>query len=116
MLAPASRGTMLFTHKYSGQIAGTKTSVCDKAVFLGSVQYLNTTAAVAYIQLFNLPVADVTLGTTAPTLSYGIAASASGNIPLGDGLKLGGSALTIGCTTTRTGSTGAAVDLNVVFD
>jgi hypothetical protein len=68
-------------------LGATATLVSSKRCILQTYHILNTTAAVAYVQLFDaLSVADVTPGTTVPALSLGIPASggavmAGGTVP-----------------------------------
>ena len=104
-------------HKYSGSVAGTVINIDSTGpVHLRALTCLNTTAAVAYLQLFNIAAASVTIGTTAPTLSIGIPASASLVFPLPEnGLLMGGSGLSAAGTTTRAGATGASQDVNILW-
>lgn len=102
---------------YSAQVAGTKVEIqAASHVSLSHIQALNTTAAVAYLQIFALPAASVTVGTTAPTLSYGIPASAQLTVELPSSLAFTSTGMTLAGTTTRTGSTGAALDVNIAYD
>ena len=79
--------------------------------FYGYVVH-NPNAAVAWVQVFNLPAADVTLGTTAP--SYTIKTGADGGLaqefvnPIN--MKSG---LSVAATTTETGSTANTTGLSV---
>ena len=102
-------------HKFSGSVTGTVINLSSKGQQnIRFLTFLNTTAAVAYLQVFNLPSASVTLGTTVPALSIGVPASAALVLPLPeDGLNLGGDGLSVAGTTTRAGVTGAAQDLNI---
>lgn len=102
-------------HRYSGSVAGTVVSVdVTGPATLRCLTFLNTTVAVAYLQVFNLPAASVTIGTTAPALSIGVPASAAIVVPFPEGgLNLGGSGLSLGGTTTRAGLTGASLDVNL---
>lgn len=100
-------------HVQSGQAAGTVIAVSTTSNELKLLVLLNTTAAVAYFQIFNVPAASVTLGTTVPTLSIGLPANAGMSLPIANGVKLGGSGMSVAGTTTRTGSTGAAIDYNI---
>lgn len=102
-------------HTYSGSVAGTVIAVdATGPQNIRFLTFLNTTAAVAYLQIFNLPAASVTIGTTAPKLSIGIPASAAIVIPIPEGgLNLAGSGLSLGGTTTRAGLTGASLDVNL---
>lgn len=102
-------------HKYSGNVAGTVIAIDNVGPQnIRFLTFLNTTAAVAYLQIFNLPAASVTIGTTAPALSIGVPLSAAIVIALPeDGLNLAGSGLSIAGTTTRAGLTGAGLDVNL---
>ena len=102
------------TKVYTGTSSSTKAELSKTAETIRFMSLTNKEAAVSYFQIFNLPSASVTVGTTAPYLSFGIPASATSNIPLGDGQILGGSGLTIASTTTRAGSTTAGVDYNIL--
>lgn len=102
-------------HSYSGQVAGTVVNLDSTGPqHLRLCVLLNTTAAVAYLQIFNIAAGSVTLGTTVPWLSIGLPASAAMVLPLPEGGILAkGSGLSVAGTTTRTGSTGAAIDVNI---
>lgn len=103
------------TKSYSGQVAGTKTAVHDKPTTLYAVNFLNETAAVAYVQLFYLASGDVTVGTTTPQMAIGLPASGGLTWSFPQGWILGGAALTIACTTGAANSTGANVRVNLVY-
>jgi hypothetical protein len=111
-------------HNFSGQVAGTKVEVVNGGtgnnvvtVTLRYLIMLNTTAAVAYLQVFANDSDDVTVGTTVPDLSIGLPASAGLVFPVPEsGIWMGGKGLTLAGTTTRTGATGAAIDVNLGFE
>ncbi len=99
------------TRGYSAQVTGTVVNMdANRGVTLRSLVLVNTTAALAYLQIFLVPAASVTLGTTTPFLVIPLLASGGLALPNLD-LRLGGTGVSIACTTTRTGSTGAAVDV-----
>ena len=100
---------------YSGQLAATVTNAKATAGQIYTLQLLNTTAAVAYLQCFDLAAGSVTLGTTAPTESFGLAASQSLSISFGAHGIAHATAISCAGTTTRTGSTGAAIDVNIAY-
>ena len=80
-------------------LAGHRTEV-------GWLSVVNTTAAAAYLQLFDAAAtADVTLGTTLPTLSVQIAAS--GQTTLTNVSTIFRKGIVVASTTTATGNTGA---------
>jgi len=100
---------------FTGQVAGTVIALDNNGpTTLRWLTFLNTTAAVAYLQIFNIAAASVTLGTTAPTLSIGVPASAALVLAIPEaGQHMRGSGLSCAGTTTRAGLTGAALDLNI---
>ena len=105
-------------HTVEGQAAGTKVELdAQGPVTLKMVYCLNTVAAVSYFQVFFRKAADVTVGSTVPDLSFGIPASAAFSMPIpSNGIRRGGNGLTVAGTTTREGSTGAAVDFNIAWN
>ena len=91
-------------------LSGTVTQVIARPVTLTAVRAINTTAADAYVQLFDVAViTDVTLGTTLPAW---VVLSDPSDLSLGDGLPNGGlsfhNGIAAASTTTTTGLTGAA--------
>lgn len=104
------------TSVYSGSPAGTVLAISSRRCVFSSIQFLNTTAAVGYLQIFNLPAASVTIGTTAPVASFGVPASGSVFVSFPNGgWIVGGSGCSVAGTTSRAGSTGAAQDTNIVY-
>jgi hypothetical protein len=101
--------------KFSGQVAATVQALETKgACAIRALTFLNTTLAVAYLQIFNLPAGSVTLGTTVPVLSIGVPLSAALVMALPEeGWNMYGDGLSCAGTTTRTGNTGAALDINI---
>jgi hypothetical protein len=100
-------------------LSATVTSVKGAAGQLGSIYCYNPNASVAYIQVFDAATpAAVTLGTTAPKVSFGIAATSSGSLPLSAmGIEFL-SGIQAAVTTTATGSTApsAGMDCSAVFN
>jgi hypothetical protein len=76
----------------------------------------NGDAAVRYLQIFNKPSTGVTLGTDTPYLVIPMAASASVLVDFDGGVWME-TGISVACTTTATGSTGAtaAATVNVVY-
>ena len=107
---------------FNDAVAGTVVAI--KAT-QGGIYYLklvNTTAAVAYLQIFFLPAASVTPGTTVPDWTLRLAANESVPIPELGGLGLNaitrgvpGTGLSAAGTTTATGLTGAAISVSAAF-
>ena len=79
----------------------------------------NTSTAVAFIGMFDVATAgSVTLGTTIPKVSFGIAGSASRTVTVGDVWVQFNTGMVMAATTTPTGSTTAAAGVYVtaMFD
>jgi len=98
----------------TGSVGATATAIKASAGQLYGYHLFNTTAAVAYVQIFNVASGSVTLGTTAPTMSIGIPASGGVTVHWDKGIAFG-TAISFACTTTRTGSTGATCDVNFFY-
>lgn len=108
---PATSGGLSIV---TGSVGATPTAIKAAAGQLYGYHLFNTTAAVAYVQIFNVAHGSVTLGTTAPTLSIGIPASGGVTVNFDKGIAFD-TAISFGCTTTRTGSTGATCDVNFFY-
>ena len=89
----------------------------DSKILIYSFTLFNTTAAAAYLQVFDKQSGSVSLGTTDPTYVIGIPAVASGGhvqVMLPKPI-LHTTGLTIAATTTRGGSTTAAVETTITY-
>lgn len=98
-------------------VSGTAVLVSGSRCVMAAVKAINTTAAAAYLQLFDAAaVADVTVGTTVPRWVVKSAAndpSTDPDLPAG-GLKFM-NGIVIASTTTALGSTGAAQHVRVAI-
>ena len=72
------------------------------------------TAAIAYVQVFNVASGSVTLGTTAPTFVLGLPANGGATFNNDIGIVMG-TAITIAATTTNNGSTTAACQVALFY-
>lgn len=108
---PVTSGGLLIV---TGSVGATATAIKASAGQLYGYHLFNTTAAVAYVQIFNVASGSVTVGTTAPTMSVGIPASGGVTVNWDKGIAFG-TAISFACTTTRTGSTGATCDVNFFY-
>lgn len=95
---------------YSAVTSSTKAQVSEYVGTVRGIYYLNGAAAVAYLQIFKLLAASVTVGTTVPdmVLEFPASAAAVMDIPF-DWMG----PMTIASTTTRGGSTTSAGDVNI---
>ena len=85
-------------------IAGRKSAV---QVF--GFKLVNTSGAVAYLQMFAKPASTVVLGTTVPDGWIRLSANESLGLSLPVPITLNGTGLSFAGTTTPTGNTGAAI-------
>lgn len=98
----------------TGSVAAVATAIKASAGQLYGYHLFNTTAAVAFVQIFNVAAGSVTLGTTVPNIAIGIPASAQVTMNFDKGIAFS-TAISYGCTTTRTGNTGAACAVNFFY-
>lgn len=99
-------------------LTNTATAVKTSAGNLYGVNFVNTGAAVAYVQVFDLATGSVTLGTTVPKLSFWVPAGGSWEEKFTGEAKISfASAITVAATTTATGSTapGTGILANIVY-
>jgi|SRR5206468_4780005 len=98
-------------------VAGTVVNVSTSGpIRIQAVALLNTTAAVAFLQMFENIAANVVLGTTVPDMSIGLPASGGISFPIPDGWLMGGlNGLSIAGTTTSTGAVGAGIQVNIIY-
>lgn len=111
--SPATSGGLSI---YSGSITTTVTAIKTSAGQLYGWHIFNANATTIYVQIFNVATGSVTLGTTAPTMALGIPAGGGANVMTDSGIAFA-TAISVACTTTRTGSTAPAssVDLNFFY-
>lgn len=101
------------THHLSSAITGTVIAGSTVPTDIALIEVGNTTAAIAYIQIFWLAAGDVTLGTTAANVTFAVPASGGVVLSFNVGWQTGGTAWSMASTTTATGSTGAAQYITV---
>lgn len=84
---------------------------------LFGLKLVNTTAAVAYLQVFSLPLASVVLGTTVADFDIRLTASESITFswPMGLGFSGGGSGISVAGTTAAGNAVGAAISVTAFF-
>jgi hypothetical protein len=104
---------------FSASVTATKQQVKATAGNVYGWQVINNTAALAYVQVFNLASASVTVGTTVP--DYVIACPGNSTTGAGNSIFLDLAishtvGITIAATTSRTGSTGATCDVLFFFN
>jgi hypothetical protein len=99
---------------FNDAVAGTKQTVKDAPAKLYGVKLVNTTAAAAYLQVFDKLAANVTVGTTTPTFCFRLAANESVNIQFEAPIDFQNGMTLAGCT-SATNSTGAAISVLALY-
>jgi hypothetical protein len=109
-----SQGVLPF---FNDAVAATVVQIKGAQGQLYGFKLLNTTAAVAYLQVFSLPSASVTLGVTVADFDIRLAANENVLIPwpMGLGFSGGGSGISLAGTTTAGGAVGAAISVTAFF-
>jgi len=106
-------GDGIFDSLFNAAVAGTVVNVDVVPVDIGAYHMLNTVAAITYVQFFYKAAADVTLGTTVANFVVALPVSGGATINFsGKGWRTRGP-LSVACTTTATGLTGAAVYISL---
>jgi hypothetical protein len=100
------------TPKLLGALLAVKTAVKTTPGKAAWYDIFNPSNATAYVQLFDAALADVTVGTTAPVLSIGIAAGGRASGEAGVGFQ---TAISAAATTTATGNTAPGTALVANF-
>lgn len=93
--------------KFTENADGTVRNLTTQQVVLYGLEALNMDAARRFVQVFDVPAASVTLGTTKPVLSIGMGSNGN-EYRYYDGGILFPAGLSYACTTTDTGNTGAS--------
>lgn len=115
-MSSPSRGNG-WSNKRFVNLNATVQNVLLSQVLFGGLIVENNQAAAAWIQIFNLPAASVTLGTTVPDYEFLVAANGNKYIFIPDGVRLGTS-LSVASTTTEGGAVASAAGVlaNILFD
>lgn len=115
MIGPNDVYAISAANVYTATVTGTKAEVTDDPYsIIFSVHISNTTAATAYLQVFDLDADNVTVGTTAPTYAFGVAAGDSVDLFFGKPIQHS-TGFTIASTTTRTGAVSASQEVTIMY-
>ena len=106
---------------FNDAVAGAAVQVKADAGFIHALHLVNTTDQPAYLQIFDLLAASVTLGTTVPKWVVRLAANESLTLPLHRPLALGkmGSAnagISFAGTTSAGGSAPATISVSALYE
>ena len=95
-------------------LTNVKVAVKTSAATLGGYMFYNANPAAAYIQVFDIALASVTLGTTTPTYTIPIPPASAAHIEFTLGINHA-TAITVAATTTATGSSAPSTALAGFF-
>ena len=115
--AVAGVGMQTASNSISNTVTAIKASGTNTPSTLYGWYFFNNNSAVSYCQIFDVSATgSVTLGTTAPTMSFGIPAFGGANAFPNQGIKFS-NGIVIAMTTTRAGSTAptTSVDYNIFY-
>lgn len=107
LAAPAFADTLFF----NDAVSGTVVNVASSGNALTYLRVVNTTGSTAYLQIFNVASASVTLGTTSPTATIRLNANEAAVVSPNRGIPLLGSGISMAGTTTATGTDSAAISV-----
>jgi len=97
-------------------LAATVTQLAGGPSNLKSITVVNSSAAAAFVQFFDLAPGSVTLGTTVPILEVEVASGGTVGIAYpGDSALLFGVAISVASTTLDGGSVGSAAGVSVTL-
>jgi hypothetical protein len=103
---------------FNDAVAGAAVNIkANGQALLCGLKLVNTTAAVAYLQFFDVPAASVVLGTTVPKFVMRLSANETTNpSDLTPAIQFYGTGLSIAGTTTANGALGAAISVSAWFE
>lgn len=101
-ITPSTTGG--WTPKSLIALSNTKTAIKAGAGTFGGYMFYNPNSSVVYLQVWNVAIGSITVGTTAPTYVIPIPATAGANVEFTNGINHSAE-INIAATTTATGST-----------
>ena len=107
-------GISILPDYYNGTVGATKIVVTAAPTLIQSISVLNATSAEAYLQLFDLATGAVTVGSTAPSLVFGVGAEGNPHFlfPKPIYFKTG---LVIASATVRAGASDAVQEISITY-
>ena len=114
MAKTAWTGISVLDSYYNGSVNATKVVVTAAPTLIQSISVLNATSAEAYLQIFDSLTAGVTVGSTAPSLVFGVGAEGNPHFlfPKPIYFKTG---LVIASATARAGASNAVQEISITY-
>lgn len=112
-LAPGTTGG--WSKAISAAQSTTITTIKASGGKFGGYYIYNPNATVAYLQVFDED-GTVTLGTTAPNMTYGIPAEAGANVEMANGINMENAIkIAVATTATGNGAVGTGLDITIYY-
>ena len=107
-------GISVLDSYYNGSVNGTKVVVTAAPTLIQSISVLIATSAEAYLQLFDKVTGDVTVGSTAPSMVFGVGAEGNPHyvFPTPIYFKTG---LVVASATARDGNSAAIQEVSITY-
>ena len=107
-------GISVLDKYYNASVSNTNLTVNASPTLIQSISVLNATSAEAYLQLFDLATGGVTVGTTAPSMVFGVGAEGNPHFlfPKPIYFKTG---LVIASATARAGASDAVQEISITY-
>ena len=114
MAKTAWTGISVLDSYYNASVSNTNLTVNAAPTLIQSISVLNATSAEAYLQLFDLAIGDVTVGTTVTNLVFGVEAGGNPHYVFPKPLyfKTG---LVVASTTARVGDSAAIQEVSITY-
>ena len=114
MAKTAWTGISVLDSYYNASVSNTNLTVNASPTLIQTISVLNATSAEAYLQLFDLAIGDVTVGTTEPSLVFGVGAEGNPHFlfPKPIYFKTG---LVIASATARAGDSNAVQEISITY-
>jgi|TARA_R100001244_G_C5094750_1_gene117291 hypothetical protein len=107
-------GISILPDYYNGTVNATKVVVTAAPTLIQSISVLNATAAEAYLQIYDKATGGVTVGTTAPSMVFGVGAEGNPHFLFPKPIYFP-TGLVIASTTARAGDSGAVQEVNITY-
>lgn len=102
--------------KLDTSVANSAEDISTSPGFLTYLQCINPSATLGYLQIFDVPAASVTVGTTTPILSFPIPANGAWDLPLTHPIFFKqGCSYAAATTATGNGAIGTDLILNALY-
>ena len=107
-------GISVLDSYYNGSVSSTNLTVNASPTLIQTISVLNATSAEAYLQIYDKATGGVTVGTTAPSMVFGVGAEGNPHFLFPKPIYFP-TGLVIASTTARAGDSGAVQEVNITY-